>query len=595
MAERTDVLSKAMAAAQEIHTTIPSRVAADNFHFLHALDPEARFIALDELAAESAADVAQVWQASLLIGGTRYALYDDSPVRFTMDVLGESVWSIQQEILTACAGEAKSIIVPAGFSLGKTHVAAYACCWFASVNPVGTALTVTTATRFRQVQRQLWPHVRRLHAKARLPGECDTTQWKMPSRDGVETIVAYGFTAPENDEAAMQGIHAPRLLLIVDEAGGIGRTIGSSTRNLLTGKHAKMLAIGNPPTDDEDSWFEGVTSDGLDEDRRHTITIRIPAAASPAITLEYVRCLQCPPEVEPHSIGEHLVDQEWVNEAIREHGEDSPYVIAKVKAEFPRGGASRAIPGAFIDAAVEAMELGAWWGEEYAVEGQPSVDRQGEPYKVQPPEGAIINLGVDVAADGGDEFVIARQEGDVVRIRLVQSGAANENANDVAGKILEEIHLAEQLREALGTERAVHVKVDAIGVGWGVVSTLEAWGSEGLHDSVIVRVIVSELPDKPDDKKAQWRPANKRAEMWLNGREQFKPDGTGRTPIRLDVGAQVAAQLRGPEYGTNTAGRQVIERKVDMKSRGLRSPDRGEACLLAIYDVKSKRRARVLA
>lgn len=549
----------------------------------------------DQMLGElSDADMLDMLDASIEVFGTPYGLWQYDPVGFTRWVLQEAMWSVQRDVLDALP-RTKKTMVPAGFGLGKTHIAACAAAWFACVYPVGTALTVTTATRLRQVQRQLWPHVRRIHAKANLPGQCDMIQWKMPDPFGVETVVAYGFTAPEHDEAAMQGIHAPRVLLIVDEAGGISRLVGGSTRNLLTGD-ARMLAIGNPATDDEASWFETACEDGDDPEVRDTITIAIPATASPTITGEYVRCLSCPPQVPAHSIGDHLVDQAWVDSAIREHGDDAPYVVAKVFAKFPKGGASRAIPSAYVDAATEALSIEPWWDPADLPEQPVSVDRNNKPYKTQPYWGADIKLGVDVAADGGDEFVIARVEGDIARIRLVQSGAANQNSTDVAGKILEEIHLAEQLAADLGSEQPVRVKVDAIGIGWGVVGTLEAWGSEGIHNAVIVRVVVSESPDRPADKKAQWRPHNKRAEMWLNGREQFQPDLTsGRVRTRLDIDNRTAAQLRAPTYGTNASGNQVIESKEHMKDRGVSSPDRAEAILLALYEPRVKRKARVVA
>lgn len=578
---------------------VPSRLATEAFRDLMALPPEWRrefYGGMDQL------DLTQLLAIAAREGGTPYALWVDDPVGFYEDVLGESLWSIQAQVLKACADPGvRSVIVPAGFGLGKTHVAGGAVAWFSCVHPVGTAGAVTTATRFRQVQRQLWPHVRRLVAKAGLPGDCDQTQWKMPNTDGVETVVAYGFTAPEHDESAMQGIHFPRTFLVVDEAGGIGATIGSSTRNLLTGD-ATMLAIGNPPTDNESSWFEAESEDGMDPGKPRKVTIAIPATSSPAVTGEYVPCRACPPMMPAHSLGDHLVDQDWIDDAISEHGADSPYVVAKVDAKFPRGGGARAIPAAYVDAALEAMGLGEWWDDEDKVKRRLSTDRHGKPYEVQPPLGALVNLGVDVASDGGDELVIARQEGDVVRIRHFQSGVGLDNSVVVAGIVLEEIRAADKLRRDLGTERRVHVKVDAIGVGWGVVSTLEAWRSEGLHDAVIVRVVVSESPDKPDDPKAQWRPHNKRAEMWLNGREQLRPDPTtGRPRLRLDVDGRTAAQLRAPLYGTNASGKQVIESKKDTAARigGAdrqgKSPDRADAVLLAPYEPKVRRKARVLA
>lgn len=586
-------LSDAIAASAEVR--VRSRDASGLLSMLMGLHIDTRRPTLEQIIDTDLPLMTYLGDAAEREMGSRYGMFVDDPIGFTQMVLGESVWSKQGEAITALTTH-KRVIVPAGFGVGKTHSAAYAAMWFGCVRPVGTALTVTTATRFRQVQRQLWPHIRRLHAKAGLPGDCDMTQWKMPDLNGVDTVVAYGFSAPEHDEAAMQGIHAGALLLIVDEAGGFSRMLGSSTRNLLTGD-ARMLAIGNPPSDDESSWFETATEDGMDPERVDTITIRIRAKDSPAITGEDTGdCLSCPSNVPPHPIGTHLVDQAWVDDAIREHGEDAPYVIAKVNADFPKGGSSRAIPSSYVDAGMEAALDDAWWEPEDLPETPFSVDRKGIPYRQQPTLGADIRLGVDVAADGGDEMVIARAEGDIVRIRLVQSGSSNQNATDVAGKILEEIRHAQILAAEIGTETDVRVKVDAIGIGWGVVGILEAWKSEGIHDAVIVRAVVSESPDKPDNPKAQWRPHNKRAEMWLNGRELLQPDATtGRVRMRLDVDGRCAAQLRAPEYGTNASGKQVIESKKSMKDRGVSSPDRAEAVLLAVYEPKVKRKARVLA
>ena len=78
---------------------------------------------------------------------------------------------------------------------------------------------------------------------------------------------------------------------------------------------------------------------------------------------------------------------------------------------------------------------------------------------------------------------IARSVGDLLTHEHASSGAANANSVDVAGKVLEHIRRAEALRKALGTEARVRVKIDAIGVGWGVASTLQAWRDEGLHDA----------------------------------------------------------------------------------------------------------------
>jgi hypothetical protein len=110
---------------------------------------------------------------------------------------------------------------------------------------------VTTATTFRQVRGILWPHIGRLHAAHNLPGEMLTTEWKID-----DIVIADGFSAADHNEAAVQGIHAENLLIVVDEAGGISQIIGNAIEALMTGGHTRLLLLGNPPTDQIGSWFE---------------------------------------------------------------------------------------------------------------------------------------------------------------------------------------------------------------------------------------------------------------------------------------------------------------------------------------------------
>jgi hypothetical protein len=528
-------------------------------------------------------DMAALLSAAAEVHGTPFSIWRRDPVGFVEDVLGEATWSKQRAVLMASVEHGR-VAVPSGYGVGKTHVAARLVVHNAAVHPPGSALTVTTATRMRQVQRQLWPHIRTVVARAGLPMDADMTQMKMRDSDGVETVVAYGFSAQPTDEAAFQGIHHPNLLLIADEAGGVSRVLGTAMRGLLTGEGTRFLAIGNPPTGDEASWFEGLC------DNPKTHTIRIPAVAAPLLSGEVTDwCRTCPPGAGRHRLAVHITDPEWVEDAIRDYGDDSPFVQAKVYAKFPRGVADRVIPSDWVDLAVDNPEPEApGWVRCDSLPGG-----SGE-WVVQP--GAWVRLGVDVAADGGDELVVARMVGDLGTIEHVSSGGVNANAVDVAGRVLEQIRSAALLRAALRTAPPVRVKVDAIGVGWGVASVLEAWRSEGVHDAEIVPVVVSESPGRVDA-AAVMRPYRKRDEMWLAGRALLQPSG-GPPRVRLRVDDRTKAQLAGPRYVTNSAGYTVVEPKAQMRARGLSSPDRGESWLLSAYEplVAAKRSGfRVIA
>jgi hypothetical protein len=567
----------AAARAVAARSTPRSVLAKRLFDDLMAVEPALR---REVMHGFDDADRRELLRTAEREGGTPYCLYVDDPVGFVEDMLGESTWSKQRAVLTALT-QAKRVAVPSAFGTGKTHLAARGALWRSLVHPTGTSLTVTTATRLRQVQRQLWPHIRTAVARAGLPLIADMTQLKAITKEGTEVVVAYGFSAPPHDEAAVQGIHAPRLFIVVDEAGGISRVIGKAMRGLLTGDDTRMLAIGNPATDDENTWFESLCDD------EKTTTIRISAYDAPLLSGEKTDwCRTCPKEMERHRLAIHVTDPEWVGETIEEYGEDSPFVIAKVHAKFPKGGPSRTIPSDWVEMAVERPEPE---GEGWVLLSRLLSDtKDDEDYMVQ--VGSWVRLGVDVAADGGDELAIARAVGDLATIEHTSSGASNANAIDVAGKVLQEIKRAQLLRAALGTSHPVRVKVDGIGVGWGVASVLEAWRSEGVHDAEIVPVVVSEATGR-DDPTAVMRPNKKRDEMWLAGRHLLQPRGGMPGALRLRVDRRAQAQLSSPTYGTTAAGGMtVIETKKSMKARGLASPDRAEAILLAVYEPLVKRR-----
>lgn len=559
-------------------TAAPARLAAGMFADLMAVQPEVRrgfwrSLTLPERTAVLDAAAAQ--------GGTPFAIWVDDPVGFVEDVLGETLWSKPREILAAIPRHG-AVAVPSCFSSGKTWSVARAALWFSMVHPVGTARVVTIAPLWRQVVRQAWHEIGLAHDRSRLPGKVDSAQLKLTTAQGRDVVVAAGIAAAPHNEAAVQGLHSPHLMLLVDEAGGIHHTIGRNLRALLTSTGTHMVAIGNPPTDEPGSWFEELC------DTASTRVIRIPADETPNLSGERVpRCRSCPDGVAPHRLTKHLVGADWIAETVELYGDSSPYVQAKIHARFPKGGPSRVLPAGWLDLAADADEPD---------DTSPRLDQLDLPdetasWRVQP--GSWVRLGVDVAADGGDELVVARAVGDLVTVEHAAAGTANVTPFDVAGTILQHIRRAEQLRTALGTQAKVRVKVDAIGVGWGVAGILQAWASEGMHAAEIVPVVVSEDTGRPAD-SATMRPWRKRDEMWLAFRAVLSPAAGARLRLRADR-RRTLAQLAAPTFSTNSAGYTVIESKKSMRTRGLSSPDRAEAVLLALYEPADSRKRRKVA
>ena len=453
-----------------------------------------------------------------------YARWARDPVGFVTEALSEDVWSKQVEILESVR-DFRRTAVPACHAPGKSHIAARAIAWWVAVHPPETVRVVTTATTFRQVRGILWPHIRRLVNDHGLPGEVLTTEWKIN-----DTIVADGFSPADHNESAVQGIHAENLLIVVDEAGGISNTIGQALEALMTGGNTRLLLLGNPPTDRIGSWFERACNSDLYN------TIPIPASATPNFTGEVTG-----------PWARNLVDKRWVEEVTRAFGADSPFVQARVHARFPRTVASAVIPIDWVEAALD----------------------------LESDEGPI-RLGVDVAADGGDEFVIAEIDGMTGRITHASRG--NTSPVEVAGRVLEAIRDAENRHAERGIKEPVRVKVDAIGVGWGVAGLLSEWGTEGRHGAEIVAVNVAQAAYD----REQF--VNQRAEMWWTMREVLQPTEDGEQELALEIDHRTVQQLAAPSYRSNSTGRILIESKVDMSKRGVGSPDRAEALLLALFE-----------
>jgi hypothetical protein len=465
--------------------------------------------------------------------------YLGDPVGFVNKGLGEITWSLQEDILRSIV-ENKRTAVPACHAPGKTHIAARAAAYFVSVHPPGTARVVTTSMDFKKVRVLLWPHIRRLHKLHHLIGDTTETEWKL---DG--EYMAEGVKPPDDADGGISGYHAPHLLIIVDEAGGIKRKFGESIEALMTGTDTHMLVLGNPPVSGDASWFETICGSPLYN------TIPIPYTATPNFTGEDAGlCASCPPEVRPHPVKEHLIDVDWVENLRNEYGEDSAWFQARAMARFVHESATKTIPMESIQAGMSREDAGP----------------------------GPIKLGADIAADGGDEFVIARLDGWTLGIAHHSQGEANANAPMVAAKILEHIRVAEKDHEERGIRERVQVKLDSIGVGWGVAGILQQWQREGKFKANIVAVNVAE---KARDSKKFY---NQRAEMWWNGRTLLEPNNPAGGLLKLDITAREAVQLNGPMYGADSSARTTIEKKKDMGKRGLHSPDRAEAMLLALYE-----------
>lgn len=226
----------------------------------------------------------------------------------------------------------------------------------------------------------------------------------------------------------------------------------------------------------------------------------------------------------------YITNKELFAEWVEDFGEDSDFVRVRVRGVFPRVGDSQFIPHDWVNAA-----------------------RRRQPYSEI--DDAVV-MGVDVARQGSDESVIMIRIGRDARTHEMKVYRESDTMQ-LVGKVAE--RYGEM--ETLGFEPDV-IFVDGVGVGGGVVDRLRELGFP------VIEVNNGEKATRSD------RYYNKGAECWGLMKEWLR---TGALPEDDEI---FARQLTAREYSHDLKQRIVLEKKDDMKERGLDSPDRADALAL---------------
>ncbi len=219
--------------------------------------------------------------------------------------------------------------------------------------------------------------------------------------------------------------------------------------------------------------------------------------------------------------------EQWV----REYGEDSDFVRVRVKGEFPNVGDNQFIGSDVVEAARKHVVI------------------------PQPHEPLV--MGVDVARHGDDRTAIVFRRGRDARI-----------IPPIRMRIADLMQVAARI-----AHEARQHKVDAIfidmGMGAGVVDRLRQMGVP----DVFGIEFGAAADGAPNVANVSGNHANKRAQMWDNLK-------TWLAEAAIPDDAELAQDLVGPRYGFNSRDQIQLERKEDMKKRGLASPDMADALAL---------------
>lgn len=264
-----------------------------------------------------------------------------------------------------------------------------------------------------------------------------------------------------------------------------------------------------------------------DDDQSHFAKVCAPGSGWNVIHIDGLDSPNFTDEPVPDELRDVLLSATWVEERAKRWGEQSPMYRSKVRGLFTPA-SDRSIITADHVRQAQARDLS---GAAIADPG---------------------HYGWDIARLGSDETVGYLNRGGMVR-RIY---ARHRQTTDVTtGDIAAEV--------GPHTDRSSHV--DSVGVGAGVYDALRAQG-HNVHGF--------EAGEKAIDPR---RFVNRRAEAWWSLREAFEDGLVDLDPDDEDL----AAQLQGPRWWRDPRGRVVLESKDAMQKRGVASPDRGDAVVMA--------------
>jgi hypothetical protein len=247
--------------------------------------------------------------------------------------------------------------------------------------------------------------------------------------------------------------------------------------------------------------------------------IKVSAFDTPAFTGERI----------PEQLRDSLVSKLWVDEREAEWGVESPLYVSKVLGEFPEVADDVIISPKLIREAHEN-------------------DRSG--YAISDPG----RYGVDVARFGEDETTVYLNRGGMI---LEVASWRKLDTDTTRRKV-----------QAILDNHPVPMQIDVVGIGAGVFDPLNHLGYKVIPFSGGERAI--------DPERFQ----NRNSEAWWAFREAMEAGLVDLDPDDLTL----AAQLQSRKWKLDSAQRRIsIESKDEMKRRGIKSPDRADAAVLAYY------------
>lgn len=247
------------------------------------------------------------------------------------------------------------------------------------------------------------------------------------------------------------------------------------------------------------------------------------------------------------------VSRDFIKMIIDMYGKDSDVYRIRVAGEFPK-----AMPDSFIQL--------DW------------VENCSKKTFIKRTPQTRIDIGVDVARYGDDESIIC-----VVYDKMTQQFLKKLHHNDTMQVCGEVVILIEKLRlKYIGIP--IHIKIDCDGLGAGVFDRLNEIKKQRRWVTVKIYECHFGAEGGKSNKNDPLEFSNATGIMWGTLRDKLK-----NNKIELLYDDKQITQLSNRKYRVNSDGKIELERKEEMKKRGLSSPDMGDALALSLYEPKKNR------
>jgi len=319
---------------------------------------------------------------------------------------------------------------------------------------------------------------------------------------------------------ALQGFHSEHLLYIIDEASGVKDSVFEPVLGSLSTSDSKLIMCGNP------TQLSGFFFDSHNKNREIYKTFKVSGENSKRVSKEYIQM---------------IIDM---------YGKDSDVYRVRVAGEFPK-----ANPDSFIQLD---------WVENCSIQ-------ENKLPEIFP---KVIDIGADIARYGDDESVICSLYDKTIEQPL--NTIFHNDTMQITGKLV--IMIDKYLKQF--NKVKINVKIDCDGLGVGVYDRLvEIKDSKRNWDNVEIYECHFGGKGGTNDNNDPIEFANSTGLMWGLIREKLR-----NNKLTLVYDDKQISQLSNRKYAINSDGKIQLEKKEDMKKRGLHSPDRADALALAIYD-----------